>query len=175
MTKRRLNNSTKAQSTITQTPFPINGDFKGLILKRRTNTSKNGKNGMNSKEPFEREHFIMLLETLYSVTGHLRSIETELHACIEEIDAFYNELGPILDHEPSENWDPNKIKWTSAQGTKGPYQRYPATGEKAESTPDYRSMLAALKSHGGKMMRSGFFYWVFEDGSTVGRKRKGKA
>lgn len=126
---------------------------------------------------FEKEHFVKLLETLYSVAGHLRTIETELHATLEDIDEFYNWLGPILDDKETSTWNPSNIPWVTAQSAsgKGPYERYPLPGAKAESTPDYHGLLADLKAHDGKLMRNHFFYWLFEDGGTVGRKRKGKA
>jgi hypothetical protein len=75
------------------------------------------------------------------------------------------------------SWDPSRIKWIEAQGTSGPYQRYPAEGEKAEATQDYRNMLQDLKAHGGKLSRkeadgATWFYWLFQDASTVGRKQR---
>lgn len=71
-------------------------------------------------------------------------------------------------------WDPTKIAWQQAEGTKGPYERYPASGQKAEATDDYKNMLAAIKQHGGKMMRGNYFYWLFTDAATVGRKKRSK-
>lgn len=73
------------------------------------------------------------------------------------------------------NWDPSKIKWVQAEGSKGPYQRYPDQDQKAEATDHYKNMLADLKNHDGRMTRDRYFYWVFQDGATVGRKlRKAK-
>jgi hypothetical protein len=75
-------------------------------------------------------------------------------------------------------WDPAKIKWVQAQGTSGPYERHPPEGEKAEATEDYKCMLQDLKEHNGKLSRkeadgATWFYWVFQDGATVGRKKHG--
>lgn len=70
--------------------------------------------------------------------------------------------------------DPGKIAWKEAEGAKGKYDRYPAEGEKAESTDDYKNILADLKKHDGRMTRDGYFYWLFTDSATIGRKRKGK-
>lgn len=70
------------------------------------------------------------------------------------------------------SWSPENINWSQAQGTKGPYERYPAENEKAESTEDYKNMLEDLKAHNGTLTRDGYFYWVFTDGATVGRKRR---
>lgn len=72
-------------------------------------------------------------------------------------------------------WDPDKILWVQAEGAKGPYERYPAQGQKAESSEDYKAILVDLKAHNGRMTKDGYFYWVFQDGATVGRKpHKGK-
>ena len=49
----------------------------------------------------------------------------------EAIDEFLNYLGVSME---GKIWNPNKIKWVQTEGTKGPYERYPAKGEKAEST-----------------------------------------
>ncbi len=69
-------------------------------------------------------------------------------------------------------WDPNAIKWVQTEGFKGPYERYPAADAKAEGTVDYQNMLRDLKAHGGRLTREGWFYWLFQDGSTVGRKQR---
>lgn len=73
---------------------------------------------------------------------------------------------------PRQNlWNLEKIRWVEAEGARGLYQRYPAPHQKAESTLDYRNMLADLKAHDGKMTRDGYFFWTFADGATIGRKK----
>jgi hypothetical protein len=67
-------------------------------------------------------------------------------------------------------WNPDKIGWVQTEGAKGPYERYPAKDQKAEGTEDYTTMLQDLKAHNGKMMKGPYFYWVFTDAATVGRK-----
>jgi len=115
----------------------------------------------------------------------------EVEAVIEDehqLELAKNSLEALLDmwlrgenitqpqpEKPS--WNPARLKWLEAQGTSGPYQRYPGEGQKAESTEDYRNMLADLKAHGGKLSRkeadgSTWFYWLFQDASTVGRKQR---
>jgi hypothetical protein len=84
----------------------------------------------------------------------------------------------ITEPEPEKpSWDPNRIKWVDAQGASGSYQRYPPEGERAEATEDYKNMLADLKAHNGKLSRKEadgtWFYWVFQDAATVGRKKRG--
>jgi len=87
------------------------------------------------------------------------------------------QAGLMKNGEPVQpaTWDPSKIKWVQAEGSKGPYERYPEKGQKAEATEDYKAMLAHLKAHNGKMMHGDYFFWLFSDATTVGRKlRKGK-
>jgi len=64
-------------------------------------------------------------------------------------------------------WDPNAIHWQEAQGTSGPYERSTAT-----DNPDFQLMLKDLQAHNGKRTRNGYFYWLFQDGTTVGRKKR---
>jgi len=68
--------------------------------------------------------------------------------------------------KPKFSWNPDKIKWEKAQGSKGEF-------EKSEdvNNPEFKAMLKDLASHGGKLTRNGMFYWVYRNGSTVGRKR----
>lgn len=69
-------------------------------------------------------------------------------------------------------WDPNKSSWQQAEGARGPYERFPAPGQRAEATLDYQNMLKDIRDHGDRMTRGDFFYWVFTDGATVGRKQR---
>jgi len=66
-------------------------------------------------------------------------------------------------------WDPAKIKWEPAEGSSGPYER-----SEDVNNPHFKAMLKDLAAHNGKMTRQGLFYWVFQNGSTVGRKKRGK-
>jgi hypothetical protein len=70
--------------------------------------------------------------------------------------------------EAQENlWSMEKIAWTKTEGSSGPY-------EKSEdvNNPHFKAMLTDLEAHKGKMTKGGFFIWVFENGSSVGRKRR---
>jgi len=68
-----------------------------------------------------------------------------------------------------EQWDPCKIKWEQAEGNSGPYER-----SEDVNNPQFKLMLKDLAAHNGKMTREGYFYWLFKNGSVVGRKRRGK-
>jgi hypothetical protein len=67
-------------------------------------------------------------------------------------------------------WDPEKIKWEETEGSSGPYQR-----SEDISNPDFKAMLKDLQAHNGKLTREGWFYWVFQSGTTVGRKKRNQA
>lgn len=66
-------------------------------------------------------------------------------------------------------WDPNKIKWTEAEGSSGKYER----SEDVDSI-GFKELLKDLAAHDGKLSRDGYFYWKFQSGSVVGRKLKKK-
>ena len=67
-------------------------------------------------------------------------------------------------------WNPEKIGWTDKTGDKGPYQI-----SEDPNNSDFKAMLQDLATHGGKLQREGTFYWTFRNGTTVGRKKVGKA
>jgi len=69
-------------------------------------------------------------------------------------------------------YDPEKILWTQAEGSKGIYQVYPAFKQKPSMSVDYINLLADLnlESHKGRLQRAGLFYWLFDDNVTIGRK-----
>jgi len=64
-------------------------------------------------------------------------------------------------------WNPDKINWVQAEGTSGPYER----SEDLDNL-DFKAMLKDLAAHKGKMQRDGSFFWVFQNGTTVGRKKR---
>jgi hypothetical protein len=64
-------------------------------------------------------------------------------------------------------WNPDAIEWDQAEGTKGPYER-----SEDVNNLEFKVMLKDLASHGSRLSRNGYFYWVFKNGTTVGRKRR---
>ncbi len=59
------------------------------------------------------------------------------------------------------------IVWVADTGPKGLY-------EKSEdiNNPRFQALLRTLQAHEGKMMLDGYFLWTFDNGRTIGRKRK---
>ena len=66
-------------------------------------------------------------------------------------------------------WDPTKISWTQKEGLKGPFEI-----SEDINNPEFKAMLKDLADHKGKLSRKDgdrtVFYWVFQNGTTVGRK-----
>lgn len=67
----------------------------------------------------------------------------------------------------SESWNREAIKWEQRQGAKGPFLR-----TEDFNNPEYKKMLRNLQQHKGKLSKGGYFFWVFENGSTVGCKKR---
>jgi hypothetical protein len=101
-----------------------------------------------------------------------------LNACEAGIAAAKQRIrekkGVSEEQKPTPAWNPDTIKWQQTEGFKGVYERYPAEGQKAEATADYKMMLEDLKAHDGRLTKDSFFYWMFSDKATVGRKMKSK-
>jgi len=62
--------------------------------------------------------------------------------------------------------DPRKIQWTQENGTKGPYEKSVDV-----DSADHKSLLKDLAGNHGFLRRDGFQYWVFQNGSTIGRRK----
>lgn len=69
--------------------------------------------------------------------------------------------------QEEEKWDPAKIQWTITEGSKGPYERSEDT-----NSPDFKTLMKQLAQHEGKLSNNGYFYWLFQNESTVGRKKR---
>jgi len=92
-----------------------------------------------------------------------------LNACEAGIGAAKQRIKEMkgIAEEQKPSWNPDTIKWTETQGSSGLYER----SEDVNSL-DFKEMLRNLAGHSGKLSRDGFFYWAFQNGSTVGRRRK---
>ena len=92
-------------------------------------------------------------------------------ACVKLKMQIDRNFGPEPEQKP--NWNPEKIKWVKAEGTRGSYERYPAQDQKPEATADYKNLLQDLKEHKKNFLfRDGLNYWLFQDAVTIGRKPK---
>ena len=66
-----------------------------------------------------------------------------------------------------DGWDPSKISWTEAEGSKGPYEK-----AAKQNGLDYQMLVRDLLDHDSTLSRAGYFLWLFDDKETVGRKPK---
>jgi hypothetical protein len=66
-------------------------------------------------------------------------------------------------------WDPSRIKWEERSGANGAYQRSDDV-----NSADFQALVKDLQSHKSKLMRDQFFYWLFMDQTSIGRKLKAK-
>lgn len=86
-------------------------------------------------------------------------------------DACNEQLEQMDPTKTTANYNPESIGWTRAEGSRGPYERYPAPQQPPDhGNMDYSSLLEDLKQHDGKLTRAGLFYWLFNDNVTIGRK-----
>lgn len=76
-------------------------------------------------------------------------------------------LGEAEKAEKEQAWDLAKIKWESAEGSAGPYER----SEDVNSL-DFKALVKDLADHKGKLSHAGYFIWLFKNGTTVGRKKR---
>ena len=96
----------------------------------------------------------------------LRTLQSTPSEIIEQTENRTNEYGRW-------SWNPDNIRWVTVEGSRGPYERYPAKGQKPEMTIDYKNLLKDLKAHNGRLNRNGYFYWLFSpDSDIVGRKKQ---
>jgi hypothetical protein len=75
--------------------------------------------------------------------------------------------GKGISEEPAWSWDPTRIKWEQVEGSRGIYER-----SEDINNPDFKALLKDLAEHQGRLSRDGYFYWAFQNGATVGRKKR---
>lgn len=91
-----------------------------------------------------------------------------LEASVVKMKRQIAKLVGVAEEKPKFSWNPDRIKWEKAQGSRGEF-------EKSEdvNNPEFKAMLKDLAQHNGKLTRDGMFYWVYKNGSVVGRKKRG--
>ena len=85
-------------------------------------------------------------------------------------DACEEQLEKMAPGKIETSWDPENIEWQQAEGTRGPYER-----SEDVNNADFKVMLKEIQKHQGKLSRNGYFYWTFQNGVTVGRKKQKQA
>lgn len=101
-------------------------------------------------------------EKNYEFAKMLSDVRNGLQSCVESIDSYLNFLGKVVLGE----WTPTRIRWVETEGSRGLYEK-----AAAQDNNDFKAMLQDLKARDGKLTRDSYFYWVFQDQETVGRKK----
>jgi hypothetical protein len=102
-------------------------------------------------------------EKEYEFAKLLSDMRNGLQHMIEAFDSYLNFLSKVVLGE----WDPTNIGWVQAEGSRGLYEK-----ALQPENDDFGAMLQDLKAHNGKLTRDSYFYWIFKDRETVGRKKK---
>ena len=95
------------------------------------------------------------------ILGPLLDVFSDCEASISQFKQAISQARPV------EKWEPDKIRWEQATGASGAYERSDNV-----NNPEFKVMLKDLAAHNGKTTREGWFYWIFGNGSTVGRKKQ---
>jgi hypothetical protein len=111
--------------------------------------------------------FELLLDDLKDLADGLESVAVKLARAIQKLQG----LEPQRKGSPELPFHADRIAWKDATGEKGPYGR----AEDYEN-PDHKALVQFLNDHiPSKCVTSqGFFYWLFSDGRTVGRRPKNR-
>ena len=88
-------------------------------------------------------------------------------ACIVKMKMQIAKLVGVA--EEKSHYDMSKIRWEQAQGTSGPYEK-----SSDVNSLDFKALLADVQKHSGKLTVSGYFVWAFQNGATLGRKKRQK-
>jgi hypothetical protein len=64
-------------------------------------------------------------------------------------------------------YDMSKVRWEQAQGTSGPYEKSSDVGNL-----DFKGLLKDVQAHDGKMAVGEYFVWAFQNGGSLGRKKR---
>jgi hypothetical protein len=102
------------------------------------------------------EDFKLFVEDFTDFLNALESSIVKMKAQIEKLEG-----------QRIWSWNPDKIAWSKAQGSKGEYER----SEDVNSL-DFKNLLKDLADHRGSLTRDPWFYWTFKNGSVIGRKKK---
>lgn len=96
--------------------------------------------------------------------GTLAKVRDNLHGAAMALDELIQQKSKTVLKE----YDPEKIKWEDKQGgQKGPFQQTDDT-----SNAEYKALRQDLEDHKGFIQYKSFQYWVFQNGSTIGRRKK---
>lgn len=98
-------------------------------------------------------------------------IREALSLFCDGLDAVVTKLRQDLHMETKKApYDITKIKWEWRDSKSKPGQKYEAS-EDVDSL-DFKALLKYLQEKSGKATLGDYFYWVFKNGTTIGRSPK---
>lgn len=108
----------------------------------------------------------ILAEEIVDFCNGLEALAVKLRKQIEKLFGETTVKG-----SPKLPFDASKIAWQKRTGQKGEFEV-----SEDFNNPEHKALLKFLNEHAGGCINSeGYFYWVYKNGSTVGRKlRKAK-
>ena len=89
-----------------------------------------------------------------------------LNACEAGIIAARQRIKAVKVDSNTTRYDMSRIRWTPAQGSKGPYEC-----NRDVENPEFQALLKDLEAHDGKFQRDGYFIWKFSNNEIIGRKK----
>ena len=79
----------------------------------------------------------------------------------------------VKDLAQYQEYDMAMLRWEQREGSKGPYEAATeALNKEAPARDHFAAFQKDLKEHGGKFRKEGYFIWLFQDGNTIGRKKR---
>jgi len=112
----------------------------------------------------QRQKYGTLLAKQRNLRNDLNQVENELSDFVLQIVGE-----PFTKTESKLIYGISKIKTVQTKGPNGFYQK--ATDQENKHSEDYKLLLEDLKTHGNKLMKDGFFCWLFNDKLTIGMKK----
>ena len=103
-----------------------------------------------------------------SVEQRVEALEARLAVISTGFSDILTELAKIGEAEKVAKerlWDPTQIKWEDAEGSKGKYERSNDVNNR-----DHKALVKDLADHKGTLTHGTYFYWLFTNGTTIGRK-----
>jgi hypothetical protein len=113
------------------------------------------------------EDLRILAEEVVDFCNGLEALAVKLRMQVEKLFGEARVKG-----SPKLPFDASKIAWEKREGSKGEFEI-----SEDFNNLEHKALLKFLTEHAGGCVNSeGYFYWVFKNGSTIGRKlRKAKS
>jgi len=106
----------------------------------------------------------ILAEDIQDYCNAVESATVKLRTQIEKMLGS----GAMVKGSPKLPFDASKIQWQKKEGTKGEFEL-----SEDYNNLEHKALLKFLNEHAGGCINSeGWFYWVFDNGSTIGRKKR---